>query len=202
MDLTAILLVTPLSDRFHRHRAVFFSIPALLQILGLLLTTYAGTDSNPWPRYGGLLIVGFGLGPTVPITMTWTTEIFQPRHGEVGVAAASALVSGLGNLGSIVTTYALYSGWPSDYSAPGRAKYRKSNLVMVGILCASILAAVTMQLLLHFFDKPYGGHAHVGGEGEEGTVIVDGAARREAEERGFDGLIPWKRKKRDRIPST
>jgi hypothetical protein len=39
--------------------------------------------------------------------MTWTTEVFQRRHGEVGVAAASALVSGLGNLGSITTTYAL-----------------------------------------------------------------------------------------------
>ncbi|KAK1142556.1 hypothetical protein N8T08_007531 [Aspergillus melleus] len=107
MDLIAILLVTPLSDRFHRHRAIFFSIPVCFQILGLLLTTYAGSSSNSWPRYGGLLIVGFGLGPTVPITMTWTTEIFQPRHGEVGVAAASAVVSGLGNLGSILTTY----GW-------------------------------------------------------------------------------------------
>lgn len=31
------------------------------------------------------------------------SEIFQPRHGEVGVAAASALVSGLGNLGSVTT---------------------------------------------------------------------------------------------------
>ncbi|KAJ5752756.1 hypothetical protein N7520_009673 [Penicillium odoratum] len=93
MDLIAILLLTPFSDRFHRHSALFFSIPTLFQILGLLLTSYAGSDENPWPRYGGLLIVGFGLGPTVPITMTWTAEIFQRRHGEVGVAAASAVVS-------------------------------------------------------------------------------------------------------------
>jgi MFS family permease len=193
MDLLAILLVTPLSDRFHRHRALFFAIPTCLQILGLLLTTYAGTESNPWPRYGGLLIVGFGLGPTVPITMTWTTEIFQPRHGEVGVAAASALVSGLGNLGSILTTYALYAGWPSDYEAPGRAKYRKSNLVMVGILCASILAAVVMQLLLHFFDHSSSPSRRV--NAADG-VILDGAARREAEQRGLDGLLPWKVKTR------
>ncbi|KAG8529560.1 uncharacterized protein KY384_006197 [Bacidia gigantensis] len=91
-DLIAILLVTPISDRFHHHRALFFSVPVCIQIAGLLLTTYA---EHPWPRYGGLLMIGFGLGPTVPITMTWTNEIFQPRHGEVGVAAASALVSGM-----------------------------------------------------------------------------------------------------------
>lgn len=177
MDLIAIVIVTPFSDRFHRHRALFFSIPVLLQILGLLLTSYAGSEENPWPRYGGLLIVGFGLGPTVPITMTWTAEIFQPRHGEVGVAAASAVVSGWGNLGSILTTYALYSGWTSDYEAPGRQKYRKSNLVMVGILIASILAAVLMQILVRVIDR----HQHR-------TDDLDGAAAREVEQRGLKGL--------------
>lgn len=181
MDLIAIVIVTPFSDRFHRHRALFFAIPTLLQILGLLLTSYAGTDENPWPRYGGLLIVGFGLGPTVPITMTWTAEIFQPRHGEVGVAAASAVVSGWGNLGSILTTYALYSGWASDADAPGREKYRKSNLVMVGILIASILAAVLMQVTLHFTEGRY---RHT----EESPEAVDGAARREVQQRGLRGL--------------
>jgi MFS family permease len=181
MDLAAILLVTPFSDRFHHHRALFFSIPVLIQILGLLLTTYAGSDTNSWPRYGGLLIVGFGLGPTVPITMTWATELFQPRHGEVGVAAASAVVSGLGNLGSIVTTYALYNGWAADSAAPGRLKFRKSNLVMVGILCGSILAAVLMQILVRVIDGKKGGDD---GDGK----IMDGAARREAQQRGLDGL--------------
>ncbi|KAJ5728189.1 hypothetical protein N7493_004519 [Penicillium malachiteum] len=181
MDLIAIVLVTPFSDRFHRHRALFFSIPVLLQILGLLLTSYAGTEANPWPRYGGLLIVGFGLGPTVPITMTWTAEIFQPRHGEVGVAAASAVVSGWGNLGSILTTYALYSGWASDANAPGRQKYRKSNLVMVGILIASILSAVFMQVALHFTEDRYR-------QTEDEVDAIDGAARREVQQRGLQGL--------------
>lgn len=176
MDLLAILLVTPISDRFHRHRAVFFSGPAVLQILGLLLMTYAGSDANPWPRYGGLLIVGFGLGPTVPVTMTWTNELFQPRHGEVGVAAASAVVSGWGNLGSILTTYALYTGWKSDAEAPGMAKYRKSNLVMVGILCGSILAAFLMQFLLWVVNRR--NPASVGQDD-----VVDGAACREADQR-------------------
>ncbi|KAL4881687.1 major facilitator superfamily domain-containing protein [Aspergillus karnatakaensis] len=184
-DLIAILLVTPLSDRFHHHRAIFFSFAVCIQILGLLLTTYAGTESNSWPRYGGLLIVGFGLGPTVPITMTWTTEIFQPRHGEVGVAAASAVVSGWGNLGSILTTYALYNGWDADANAEGRDKYRKSNLVMVGILCGSILSALCMHVAVRLFEgKKVGGDA---GEGSE-DGIVDGAARREVKQRGLEGL--------------
>ncbi|KAI9369060.1 major facilitator superfamily domain-containing protein [Aspergillus egyptiacus] len=178
MDLIAILLVTPISDRFHHHRALFFILGATLQILGLLLTTYAGTDSNPWPRYGGLLIVGFGLGPTVPVTMTWTTEIFQPRHGEVGVAAASAVVSGWGNLGSIMTTYALYEGWSADAEAPGREKYRKSNLVMVGILAMSILSALGMYVAVRVFD---------GGSTAE-QLEGDGAAKREVRQRGLEGF--------------
>ena len=183
MDLIAILLVTPLSDRFHHHRGLFFSIPVCLQILGLLLTSYAGSDANPWPRYGGLLIVGFGLGPTVPITMTWSTEIFQRRHGEIGVATASALVSGLGNLGSIMTSYALYSGWKSDYEAPGRKKYRKSNWVMIGILCGSILAAVSMEILLGVVD----GYGRDGNDEDEDEF--DGAAKRQRRQRGLDGMF-------------
>lgn len=193
MDLIAILLVTPLSDRFHHHRALFFSVPVCVQIVGLLMTTYAGSVANPWPRYGGLLLVGFGLGPTVPITMTWTTEIFQPRHGDVGVAAASALVSGLGNLGSILTTYALFTGWESD-AKPGRKQYRKSTLVMVGILCLSIVSSLVMTLLLRFAGngpraKQISSRSSIDGEG----VIVDGAARRELQERGF-GRLWWKRR--------
>lgn len=194
MDLIAILLVTPLSDRFHRHRALFFSVSVCIQIAGLLLTAYGGSEANPWPRYGGLLMVGFGLGPTVPITMTWTNEIFQPRHGEVGVAAASALVSGLGNLGSILTTYALFTGWESD-STPGRKQYRKSTLVMVGILCLSILSAVAMTLLLKFVGHgPEAKQISSGSSTSEGEhPVMDGAARRELQQRGF-GRIWWSRR--------
>lgn len=56
MDLIAILIVTPLSDRFHHHRALFFSIAVLIQIAGLLVTTFAPTHPYPWARYGGLLM--------------------------------------------------------------------------------------------------------------------------------------------------
>jgi MFS family permease len=148
-DLIGILTVTPISDYYHKHRALFFTVPTCLQITGLLVATYAGTStSEKWGRYVGLLIIGFGLGPTVPITMTWTAEIFQARHGEVGVAAALAMVSGLGNTGSILTNYALYAGWPSD--AESNPVYLHSNWVMVGILIASITASWVLTLALHF----------------------------------------------------
>ena len=183
MDLIAILLVTPISDRFHHHRALFFSLAVCIQIAGLLTTTFAPI-SHPWARYGGLLLVGFGLGPTVPICMTWTNEIFQRRHGEVGVAAASALVSGLGNLGSIMTTYALYTGWPED-AKKGPKQYRKSNLVMVGILVMSILASLVMTVLL----KVVGNGSPKKVVGESGSEeFQDGAARREGRQRGLGGL--------------
>ncbi len=151
-DLIGILLVTPISDYFHRHRALFFSIPVLFQIAGLLIATYAGDSrAEQWGRYVGILIVGFGLGPTVPITMTWTAEIFQERYGEVGVAAAAAVVSGLGNCGSILTNYALYEGWPSD--AHTHPVYLGSNWVMIAILIASILASWVMFFALRFTKR-------------------------------------------------
>lgn len=171
-DLLAILTVTPLSDRFHRVRPAFFIGPACVQIAGLLVVTYA---RHGWARYAGLLVVGFGLGPTVPVCMAWTSETFQPRHGEVGVAAATALVSGLGNLGSVTTTYALYTGWADD-GRPGPTQYRKSNLAMVGILAVSIVAAAGMWVAVTVVDgKNSKGLPHdaIAPEGEE-----DGAQRR------------------------
>jgi MFS family permease len=188
MDFAAILLVTPISDRFHRHRALFFSAAVCIQIAGLLAVTFALAD--PWARYGGLLMVGFGLGPTVPICMTWTNEIFQKRHGEVGVAAASALVSGLGNLGSITTTYALYTGWPED-AAKGPHQYRRSNFVMIGILGVSILSSIVMTVLLKVFGNERSQKlTGTGSDSEE--EFQDGAARREAHQRGF-GRMWWSR---------
>ncbi|KAH6630867.1 major facilitator superfamily domain-containing protein [Chaetomium sp. MPI-SDFR-AT-0129] len=188
MDFLAILLVTPVSDRFHRHRALFFSAAVCIQIAGLLTVTFA--LANPWARYGGLLMVGFGLGPTVPICMTWTNEIFQRRHREVGVAAASALVSGLGNLGSITTTYALYTGWPED-AAKGPHQYRRSNFTMIGILGMSIVASFAMLVLLQIFGNEPSkriveGSGNTSADDSDG--YLDGAARREAQQRGFSRM--------------
>ena len=108
-DAAGILLVTPFSDKYYKHRALFFSGSCMIIITGFLVTTLAGP---PWARYAGLLIAGFGLGPTVPICMCWSAELFGPRHGEVGIAAASALVSGLGNLGSVTTVNPPYISPP------------------------------------------------------------------------------------------
>lgn len=189
----AILLVTPISDRFHRYRALFFSCAVLIQITGLLVTTFA-PRSHPWSRYAGLLLIGFGLGPTVPICMTWTSEIFQRRHGEVGVAAASALVSGLGNLGSIMTTYALYTGWPED-AVKGPKQYRKSNLTMIGILCLSILASAVMTLLLKVVGNgPAKQLESSGSSVAEAERFQDGAAKREGQQRGFSRMLSYVRK--------
>lgn len=190
MDLIAILLVTPVSDRFHRYRAAFFSAAVSIQIAGLLVVSFAPA-SRPWARYGGMLMLGFGLGPTVPICMTWTGEIFQHRHGEVGVAAASALVSGLGNLGSITTTYALYMGWPSDASPSNPHQFRKSNLVMIGILVVSITSSFVNVALL----RAFGNKRRVPAKADNASdspedEILDGAARREAHQRGFKHILP------------
>ncbi|KAK7425186.1 hypothetical protein QQX98_000101 [Neonectria punicea] len=190
MDLIAILIVTPISDRFHKSRPYFFSAAVCIQICGLLTTTLA--TNNGWTRYGGLLMVGFGLGPTVPICMAWSSKIFQKRHGEVGVAASTALVSGLGNLGSVMTTYALYTGWPED-AAPGPHQYRKSNYTMIGILCMSILSSFLMKALLHVFGNAPSSKLH----DDSASEFEDGAARREAQERGFGSGLPWKRAPRN-----
>ncbi|KAJ6257331.1 Vitamin H transporter [Drechslerella dactyloides] len=175
MDLIAILIAMPLSDRFNKKRPFIFSFGCTVQIIGLCMTTFA---SAPWTRYGGLLLVGFGLGPTTPNVMVWTSEIFSRRHGEVGVAAASALVSGLGNLGSVTTTYALYTGWASD-NVPGPRQYRKSNIVMIAILATSILSSMVLKTLLHFIDD----------KNVEDPQNMDRAAirEREREERGLRG---------------
>ena len=183
MDLIAILLVMPLSDRFHQYRALIFSAAVCIQIAGLLTVTFA--TNNGWARYGGLLMVGFGLGPTVPNCMAWSSEIFQRRHGEVGVATASALVSGLGNLGSVTTTYALYSGWPAD-AAAGPHQYRRSNLTMIGILCLSIVSSFAMMILLRVVGNSANTKLY---DADSGSEFEDGAARRERQQRGFGRIL-------------
>ncbi|KAH3688456.1 hypothetical protein WICPIJ_000595 [Wickerhamomyces pijperi] len=139
-DLAAILLITPFSDIFKRARPLIFSLASLIIITGLIITTFA---KPKWTRYGGLLIAGFGLGPTVPTCMSMAADIFNQRHGDIGVAVSAALVSGLGNLGSVVCTYALYGGWPQDAAR----QYRNSNMIMVMICGVSIIASFVSFML-------------------------------------------------------
>ncbi|EPY52576.1 vitamin H transporter Vth1 [Schizosaccharomyces cryophilus OY26] len=136
-DALGIVLVMPLYDRF-RYRLSFLTSSCLIIIAGLCVATYAHT---PWSRYGGLLMIGFGLGPTVPICMAWCSELMVVSYGDVGVAASLALVTGVGNLGSVVTTYALYSGWPADTT------YHKSNEVCMGLIGLSIVSGFVLCIL-------------------------------------------------------
>ncbi len=148
-DLAAILIVTPLADKFKRKRYLFFSGSCIIIIAGLMVTTYA---KGPWTRWGGLLICGFGLGPTVPICMTLASEIMTKVYGDVGCAAAAALVSGLGNLGSVTSTYALYTGWPSDE----KNLYRNSNMILVLICGTSVIACFALTIMRRFMsEEPY-----------------------------------------------
>ncbi|QRG40605.1 hypothetical protein FDK38_005084 [Candidozyma auris] len=133
-DLFGIVTITPFADRFKKFRFLFFSGACVIIIVGMIVTTFA---EKPWSKYGGLLIAGYGLGPTVPICMSWAAEIFEGRYGDVGASCASALVTGLGNLGSVTATYALYSGWADDVNR----MYLGSNMVLVGMLGVSIFAS-------------------------------------------------------------
>lgn len=139
-DAIAILTVLPLHDRFHK-KMLFFVGSCLFVLAGLLITTFV---SNVWGRYVGLLILGFGLGPTVPIIMTWVSSAMGPSHGDVGVAAGLAIVSGLGNLGSVVATSALYSGWKADTT------FRRSNETMCGMVGIAIVASIVMHMVQKF----------------------------------------------------
>ncbi|RCK58905.1 Vitamin H transporter 1 [Candida viswanathii] len=139
-DLGGILTITPFADRFRKLRPVIFSGACVVIITGMLVTTYA---HGPWNKYAGLLIAGFGLGPTVPICMSWSSEIFGRDYGDVGSAVSAALVSGLGNLGTVTATYALYSGWPADE----KRMFRDSNMMLVLMLGVSIIASGVCYLI-------------------------------------------------------
>nr|UJH94437.1 Vht1.1 [Starmerella bombicola] len=133
-------LVAPLADKFKHNRALIFSLSTSVIICGMFACTFAPTV---WSRWSGLLICGFGLGAVIPINMAWGIDIFKKRHGDLGVAIASALISGLGNFGSVTSSYALYRGWPEDASRG----YRASNLATIALLIVSIVAATSNTLL-------------------------------------------------------
>ncbi|KAG0683753.1 hypothetical protein C6P40_004905 [Pichia californica] len=145
-DLAAIIIFTPIADKFKKFRHVIFCFSTMIIITGLLVTSYA---HGPWNRYAGLLIAGFGLGPTVPITMTLATQIMAYRYGDVGCAASAAIISGLGNLGTVVATYALYTGWPADVER----LFRDSNMMLIVMLGVSIISAIICWFIMERIDK-------------------------------------------------
>lgn len=139
-DLGGILTITPIVDRYKKLRPLVFCLACCIIMCGMFVTTFA---KGSWNKYAGLLIAGYGLGPTVPICMAWAAELFGPRYGDVGTAVSAAIVSGLGNLGSVTATYALYSGWPADK----KRLYRNSNMILVLMLGISIIACGVCYLI-------------------------------------------------------
>lgn len=73
----------------------------------------------------------------------------------------------------------------------GPKQFRKSNLVMVGILGLSIVAAASMELLVRSIDGK-----RESDDDDDSHHVLDGAARRERREQR--GLWKW-RGKRDEV---
>jgi hypothetical protein len=90
-----------------------------------------------------------------------------------------------------MTTYALCTGWPED-AQKGPHQYRKSNLVMVGILCLSILSSIAMTVLLKVIGNDVNSDILRGGTSRGEDKFRDGAGRREFRQRGCRGV--WERK--------
>lgn len=149
-DLAGALLVPPIADKFKSYRGLIFSLSTSILICGMFVCTFAPTL---WSRWGGLLISGTGLGALIPITMAWGVDIFRKRHGDLGVAMATALIFGLGNLGSVATSYLMYHGWPEDTERG----HHDSNMVVIALLGVSIIAASSNTVLQYalgdFGDK-------------------------------------------------
>lgn len=145
-DFVAILIATNLADRNRKFRIPLFCSGCVIIIVGLMVTSFA---PGYWSRWGGLLICGFGLGPTTPIVMALATEIASYRYGDIGPAAASAIVSGLGSLGTVAVTYSLYSGWPADKAR----LYRNSNMILVMILGVAIICAILLWYIMEVVDE-------------------------------------------------
>jgi len=134
MVIVGAVLITLLSDKY-KQRALGIIVFQILAILGLVLLTFGGSLGA---RYAGALITGLGLGPLIPLSIGWTTN---SKDGSVNIAAATAIVSSIGQIGAIISTYALYAGWPSD--AP---QFIGSNMVNVGLSGMGIIAAILLKL--------------------------------------------------------
>ncbi|KAG5440823.1 hypothetical protein PCK2_000122 [Pneumocystis canis] len=142
INLIGVVTILPVSD-YYRSRMYVFILCCIIIIIGMLTLTFS---SNKWVQYSGLLITMYGTGPTIPICIAWCAQIFGSET-KVNAAASSAMLSGLGNLGSIFTTSVLYEGMS------GKNAYKKSNLILCGIIGVSIIASLFEKVLLRYYSK-------------------------------------------------
>ncbi|KTW32939.1 hypothetical protein PNEG_04261 [Pneumocystis murina B123] len=141
-NLTGAIAIINISN-YYKSRIISFIFCCITVIIGMLILTFS---SNTWIQYIGLLTSAFGIGPSVPICMAWCAHIFTSQSN-INIAASSALLSGLGNMGSIFTTYTLYKGMR------GKDAFKKSNLVICAMMCTSILACLAEKMLLKYCEK-------------------------------------------------
>ncbi|QSL65081.1 hypothetical protein MERGE_002386 [Pneumocystis wakefieldiae] len=104
-NLAGAIIIISISN-YYKSQPMPFILCCSIVIIGMLVLTFL---SNRWVQYIGLLISAFGIGASVPICMAWCAHIFVTQSN-MNTATSSALLSSLGNLGSVFTTYALYKG--------------------------------------------------------------------------------------------
>lgn len=141
-NLAGAIIIISISN-YYKSQPMPFILCCSIVIIGMLVLTFL---SNRWVQYIGLLISAFGIGASVPICMAWCAHIFVTQSN-MNTATSSALLSSLGNLGSVFTTYALYKGMG------GNDPFKKSNLVICLIMGISILSCLAEKLLLKYYKK-------------------------------------------------
>lgn len=133
------------------HRFKCSSIPFIASIIiaAAGFSVLAFTQSNA-SRYAGLMILGFGIGPGVPLASSWATNA---KDKELPLAISFALISSLAQLGTIFSTFFLYVGWPAD--AP---RYIGSNSVNIGLACLGAIVALIVRLDLQRLNRQIDAH--------------------------------------------
>ncbi|ORX52826.1 MFS general substrate transporter [Hesseltinella vesiculosa] len=148
-----VLVVTRLSDRC-QDRGWFIITMCVVSFTGFVILTFAKPVGA---RYFGLMIVAGGTYPTVPLSMAWTANC---KEGAVAIASATGIVSSMANFGALITTFALYSGWPVD--APN---YTGSNMVVGSAMLLAAVSAVILKIQLKRLNSKIDSGVAVGKHG-------------------------------------
>jgi predicted MFS family arabinose efflux permease len=140
------LIFTKVSDHF-KTRSLPYIASILISAAGFAILAFTHNNAA---RYAGLLVTAFGIGPGVPLSMSWATN---SKDKELPLAISLALISALAQLGTIFSTFFLYAGWPTD--AP---KYIGSNSVNIGLACLGAFVALVLRLDLQRLNRQIDAH--------------------------------------------
>jgi MFS family permease len=146
MGALGCLLFTKISDHF-KTRSLPYIASMIVAAVGFAILAFTQTNAA---RYAGLLITAFGIGPGVPLSMSWATN---SKDKELPLAISLAVISALAQLGTIFSTFFLYVGWPTD--AP---RYVGSNSVNIALACFGAFVALILRLDLQRLNKQVDRH--------------------------------------------